>query len=125
MQLFPKLAVAVLAGVVLAGCYTGEMPLEKRFIRDYNIRATDVDGKTSLRITGLCGLPMGVNSSERRIQDGILYLTLVISEENRKDRQIDEQFVVPSTVNTVMLGDEVIWKRAEPRPRPVDAGWDK
>lgn len=124
MQLMVKLSAAILAGVVLAGCYTGEIPLEKRFIRDYRIRSSEEDGKTHLRITGRCGLPMGISSCERRIEGSELILNLVISEKNHGDRQIDEQFVIPGAVSVVKLGDEIIWKRADVQRRRMDDGWD-
>ncbi len=112
-----KTVFCAVAAVVLAGCYTGEMPLSKRFIQEADISSFNEDGRTFLRVRGVSGMPMGVCRSERYVDGNVMYLNLVISESQKGDLRIDEQFVIPDRVKMVKMGEDVIWDREGSRRR--------
>ncbi len=112
-----KTVFCAIAVVTLAGCYTGEMPLSKRFIQDADISSFNEDGRTFLRVRGVSGMPMGVCRSERYVDGNVMYLNLVISENQKGDLRIDEQFVIPDRVKKVQMGEDIIWDRDGSRSR--------
>ncbi len=124
MNRLAGLTAVFLAAAALAGCYTGELPLEKRFIKDCNIRTFSEGNNIYMRISGECGMPMGVSRSTRKIDRNILCLDLIVSEDNRGARSIDEQFIIPGFVTEVELGGEVVWSRRAAESRKTGDTWD-